>query len=104
LRYARLLPSVALALYREAIGDSVFLDIDIPAHTYQPTFEPNLEWTQFYASAKEIRQYWERVADKYDCMKFIKLKHEVNYARWDAEKSEWQLRVPLASPSGEFTV
>lgn len=84
--------SICLLLSKTVIN-RMHHNIDIPAHTYQPTFEPNREWTQFYASAKEIHQYWEHVIGKYDCMRFIKLKHEVIRARWDSEHSEWQLKV-----------
>lgn len=72
---------------------------DIPAHTYQATFEPNKEWSQFYASAKEILQYWKRVARKYGAMKYIKLKRKVVEARWDEENAKWliKVRIPVRS-------
>ncbi|KAL1970195.1 hypothetical protein VTN77DRAFT_5355 [Rasamsonia byssochlamydoides] len=66
---------------------------DIPAHTYQATFEPNPEWSQFYASAKEIHQYWKKVAHKYGCMKYIKLNQRVVEARWDEDKAKWLLQI-----------
>ena len=71
---------------------------DIPAHTYQLTFEPNKEWTQFYASAKEIHQYWKSVVKKYDCMRYIKLGKRVIEARWDAAQSKWVLEVSFPIP------
>lgn len=66
---------------------------DIPAHTYQATFEPNKEWSTFYAAAPEIHAYWKRVAEKYGCMKFVKLKQQIIEAVWDESKSKWQLKV-----------
>lgn len=66
---------------------------DIPAHTYQASFEPNKEWSQFYASAKEIHRYWKHVAAKYGCMKYIKLSHQVLSASWDDATSQWALQV-----------
>ncbi|KAL2065385.1 hypothetical protein VTL71DRAFT_3055 [Oculimacula yallundae] len=30
---------------------------DIPAHSHQYTFEPNPNWSSFFAPAREIRQY-----------------------------------------------
>ncbi|BCR89696.1 flavin-containing monooxygenase [Aspergillus chevalieri] len=66
---------------------------DIPAHTYQATFEPNKEWSTFYATAPEIYQYWKRVASKYGCEKHIKFKQQVVQAVWDEKKSNWQLQV-----------
>lgn len=66
---------------------------DIPAHTYQLTFEPNHEWPQFYAKATDIYKYWKKVADKYGCMKYIKLQHQVVEARWVADELKWNLKV-----------
>lgn len=68
---------------------------DIPAHTYQATFEPNKEWSTFYASAPEIYQYWKRVANKYGCGKYIKFKQQVVEAVWNETKSKWQLQVSI---------
>ncbi|GES63084.1 flavin-binding monooxygenase [Aspergillus terreus] len=66
---------------------------DIPAHTYQATFEPNKEWSTFYAAAPEIHKYWKRVADKYGCMKYVKFKHQVCEATWNEKDSKWKLKV-----------
>ncbi|KAJ6151208.1 hypothetical protein N7470_007802 [Penicillium chermesinum] len=73
--------------------DSHIVTPDIPAHTYQATFEPNKEWSSFYAPAPEIHHYWKRVAGKYGCWKYIKLKHRVLDASWDEGKSKWKLQV-----------
>jgi cation diffusion facilitator CzcD-associated flavoprotein CzcO len=67
--------------------------IDIPAHTYQATFEPNKEWSTFYAKAPEIHQYWKHVAEKYGCMEYIKLRQRIFEAVWDEKQSKWDLRV-----------
>lgn len=67
--------------------------IDIPAHTYQATFAPNPGWTQFYASAKEIWQYWKDVAQKYGCYRYMKFKQKVVEAIWDDNKAKWCLKV-----------
>lgn len=66
---------------------------DIPAHTYQLTFEPNLEWPEFYAKSTDIYKYWKKVAEKYDCNKYIKLQHQVVEARWIADESKWHVLV-----------
>ncbi|RJE26343.1 monooxygenase [Aspergillus sclerotialis] len=73
---------------------------DIPAHTYQATFEPNKEWSTFYASAPEIHKYWKRVVDKYGCMEYVKLKHQVTEAVWHDGKGKWQLKVVQDTSSG----
>ncbi|KAL4927567.1 flavin-containing monooxygenase [Aspergillus undulatus] len=66
---------------------------DIPAHTYQATFEPNKEWSTFYAAAPEIHKYWKGVSEKYGCEKHIKFKHQVCGATWDNLRSKWTLQV-----------
>ncbi|KAJ9643168.1 uncharacterized protein PV06_05556 [Exophiala oligosperma] len=66
---------------------------DIPAHTYQATFEPNHEWSQFYATSQEIHRYWKKVVAKYDCMRHIKLNHQIVKAQWDESQGKWQVQV-----------
>jgi len=70
---------------------------DIPAHTYQATFEPNKEWSQFYASAPEIHKYWKSVAEKYGCVKYIKLKRQISEAAWNEDSSKWEIKVSHSS-------
>ncbi|KAF3402375.1 putative sterigmatocystin biosynthesis monooxygenase stcW [Talaromyces pinophilus] len=72
---------------------------DIPSHTYQATFEPNLEWSHFYASAKEIHQYWKGVARKYGAMKYIYVKHKVLAAHWNDELARWDIKVQVSDGS-----
>lgn len=62
---------------------------DIPAHSYQYSFDPNPHWSAFYASQPEIRAYLERMAEKYGVMRFIKLSHEVESCRWDQDAKKW---------------
>ncbi|KAJ9612905.1 hypothetical protein H2200_002846 [Cladophialophora chaetospira] len=59
---------------------------DIPAHSYTYSFEPNPDWSTFYAYAPEIRTYFERFASKYDLHPFIKLNSRVQSAVWKEEK------------------
>lgn len=59
-----------------------------PAHVYTYTFEPKPDWSSFYASHKEIRQYFEEFADKYDLRKYIQLNTKVERAVWDEEQGQ----------------
>jgi cation diffusion facilitator CzcD-associated flavoprotein CzcO len=101
IRFPQRIPNLELQVYEKNpdIGGTWYENrypgcaCDIPAHTYQATFEPNHEWSQFYASAKEIHRYWKRVVEKYNCMKYIKLKQKIIEAKWDAEVSKWELKV-----------
>ncbi|CAG9952394.1 unnamed protein product [Clonostachys rosea f. rosea IK726] len=62
---------------------------DIPAHTYQLSWDHNAAWTQFYATAPEILKYWQRVAEKYDIKGYMKFSHRATEARWDESAATW---------------
>ncbi|KAK9450521.1 uncharacterized protein V1518DRAFT_414073 [Limtongia smithiae] len=66
---------------------------DIPAHSYQLTFEPNPNWSQFYASGHEIFEYWKGVCHKYGVDKYIKLNHKILSARYDEPSAKWHVLV-----------
>lgn len=101
IRFPQRIPNLSLTVYEknEDIGGTWFENrypgcaCDIPAHVYQATFSPNTEWSQFYASSQEIHAYWKKVARKYDCMKYIKLRQQVAGAVWDNQESKWTLKV-----------
>jgi cation diffusion facilitator CzcD-associated flavoprotein CzcO len=63
------------------------------AHSYQYSFEPNLNWSSLYAPAREIQAYLERVTKKYSADRFIKLAHQINECRWDDETAKWHVTV-----------
>lgn len=64
---------------------------DIPAHSYQFTFEPNKRWSGFYAPSEEIRDYVAAVAEKYGVNRFVHLQHKVTKCAWDDDKKKWQV-------------
>ena len=41
------------------------LTVDIPSLTYSYSFEPNPNWSRFYAPGAELKKYANMVADKY---------------------------------------
>ncbi|KIW99575.1 uncharacterized protein Z518_11314 [Rhinocladiella mackenziei CBS 650.93] len=51
---------------------------DIPAHIYTFTFDPNPEWSQYYASGGEIQKYFEGFADRYGCREYVHLRTKVD--------------------------
>ncbi|KAH0592931.1 hypothetical protein MHUMG1_09384 [Metarhizium humberi] len=110
-RFPQRIPNLSLAVYEknEDIGGTWFENrypgcaCDIPAHVYQATFSPNTEWSQFYASSQEIHAYWKKVARKYDCMKYIKLRQQVAGAVWDNQESKWTLKIRDLVQNSEYT-
>ncbi|KAG6877424.1 hypothetical protein C0993_007592 [Termitomyces sp. T159_Od127] len=66
---------------------------DIPAHTYTWSFEPKPDWSSVYAGSDEIRGYFESFAAKYDLHKYVKLRHRVDNATWNAQTDTWLVEV-----------
>jgi 4-hydroxyacetophenone monooxygenase len=65
--------------------------VDTPNHFYSYAFEPNHDWSHFFAKRDELWTYFERVADKYDLRKHIRLGVEVTEARYDVADTLWRI-------------
>ncbi|CAK7231192.1 hypothetical protein SCUCBS95973_007828 [Sporothrix curviconia] len=66
---------------------------DVPSHVYQLSFEPNLDWTEYYPKGAEIQQYYERVVAKFGLTDSFRLRHKVLRATWLPEAAQWALEV-----------
>lgn len=55
---------------------------DVPAHMYTYSFEPNPNWSNFFAKGPEIQQYFEHVAEKYQVNPLIQFNEAVTDARY----------------------
>ncbi|KAF2117373.1 cyclohexanone monooxygenase [Lophiotrema nucula] len=64
---------------------------DIPAHAYTYSFEPNPNWSSFYAYGPEIRQYFENFAKKYELMPHVQLNSRVLSTTWIEEEGEYEV-------------
>lgn len=62
---------------------------DIPSHSYQYSFDPNPDWSAFYAPAEEICAYLHRVAEKYGVLRHVKTSHKVTECRWNEDAKKW---------------
>lgn len=62
---------------------------DIPSHVYQYTFEPNKEWSKFFAPGAEILNYVQGVAKKYGVDRKVKYNTTVTSAEWHEKKGIW---------------
>lgn len=65
----------------------------MPAHVYQSSFDPNVNWTEQFAQGPEIRAYWQGLAKKYNVYQHLKSSHRVDELRWDETKSVWNVKV-----------
>ncbi|KAH9909553.1 flavin-binding monooxygenase [Xylariomycetidae sp. FL2044] len=75
---------------------------DVPAHSYQYSFNPNPNWSAFYAPQREICAYLQATAEKFGAMRFVKLSHQVEACRWDDSSKKWVLKVRCTDTGEEF--
>ncbi|KAJ5162533.1 hypothetical protein N7492_007925 [Penicillium capsulatum] len=66
---------------------------DVPAHAYTFLFEPNPDWSHFYAPGAEIRQYIHRTARKWNLDDHVQLNTRVVEAVWDEPSGKWKLKI-----------
>lgn len=66
---------------------------DIPSHAYQYTWAPNPDWKKFYSGSEELWQYFKHVAQKFNILPFVKLRHEVVGAEWNEEDARWKVSI-----------
>jgi cation diffusion facilitator CzcD-associated flavoprotein CzcO len=66
---------------------------DIPSHLYTFTFDPNPEWSHYFAYGDEIQRYFENFADRFGLRKYMKLNMKVVECRWIEERSIWEITV-----------
>jgi cation diffusion facilitator CzcD-associated flavoprotein CzcO len=62
---------------------------DVPSHLYSYSFEPNPNWSRFFAPQEEILAYLERCADKYGVRSHIRFETQVSEAYFDENSGLW---------------
>ncbi|KZV69317.1 FAD/NAD-binding domain-containing protein [Peniophora sp. CONT] len=110
IRFRQRIPNIDLTIYEKenGVGGTWYvnrypgLHCDIPSHSYQLSFEPNTQWSAFYAPGPEILAYIQRVVEKYKLMQHIRLRHELAAARWDEETAKWHLKIRRGPDGEEF--
>ncbi|KAI0378213.1 flavin-binding monooxygenase [Hypomontagnella monticulosa] len=101
IRIPQRLRNIDLQIYErnESVGGTWWVNkypgcaCDIPAHSYQYSFNPNPDWSAFYAPQKEIWAYLHGTAEKFGVLRFVKLQHEVKSCRWDDNRKKWILTI-----------
>ncbi|KAL2135631.1 hypothetical protein VTI74DRAFT_7581 [Chaetomium olivicolor] len=75
---------------------------DIPSHSYQFSWRPKKDWTNFHSAAEEIGAYLCQVCDEEGMRESIKTLHQVLSATWDEKGGRWELRVRDLETGEEF--
>ncbi|OAG37135.1 hypothetical protein AYO21_08670 [Fonsecaea monophora] len=64
---------------------------DIPSHLYTFSWDPNPEWSHYFAYGNEIQRYFEGFAQRYDLHKYMKLRTKVVEINWDQSQGIWNI-------------
>ncbi|KAG4414007.1 hypothetical protein IFR04_012874 [Cadophora malorum] len=66
---------------------------DVPAQIYAFPFDPNPNWSRFYASGADIQDYIKRTVKKWNLDRDIQLNTQVTRAEWQADQGVWKVTV-----------
>lgn len=67
--------------------------VDTPNHFYSYSFEPESDWSHFFAKRDELWQYFERVADRHRLRDHTLFNTEVLSAVFDEHAESWTLQL-----------
>lgn len=76
---------------------------DVPAHIYTFSWEPNPDWSSFYAKGQEIWEYIRRTTTKYSLDEKVQFKSKVVSSVWDEASGKWLLEVEQTGADGKTT-
>jgi 4-hydroxyacetophenone monooxygenase len=75
--------------------------VDIGSHFYCYSFEPSDHWSEYFCRQPELRDYFERVMEKYRIQDNCRFNTEVVTATWNAAASTWAVEVRTPDGSTE---
>ncbi|KAI8280842.1 putative sterigmatocystin biosynthesis monooxygenase stcW [Colletotrichum sp. SAR11_240] len=84
---------------RSEVGGTWFINnypgvqCDVPAHIYAFPFDPNPNWSRFYASGPEILEYIKSTVRKWNLDRDLQLNTRVIGAQWQEAKGQWKVTV-----------
>lgn len=67
--------------------------VDVANHFYCYSFEPNNDWSHFFAERDELQRYFADVMKKHDVAEHIRWNTEVLAAEWDDADGTWAVAV-----------
>lgn len=66
---------------------------DVPAHIYAFPFDPNPDWSRFYASGSDILSYIKDTVKKWSLDRDLQLDTRVVGAHWQQDRAQWKVTV-----------
>ena len=70
--------------------------VDVANHFYCYSFEPNNDWTHFFAEQHELQDYFTQVMTKHDLAEHVRWNTEVLAAEWNDDDGMWSVRAARA--------
>ncbi|OBF97723.1 4-hydroxyacetophenone monooxygenase [Mycobacterium sp. 852014-52450_SCH5900713] len=67
--------------------------VDVANHFYCYSFEPNNDWTHFFAEQHELQDYFTQVMAKHDLAEHVRWNTEVLAAEWVDDDATWSIRL-----------
>ncbi len=65
--------------------------VDVANHFYCYSFEPNNDWTHFFAEQHELQDYFTRVMGKHRLAEHVRWQTEALSAEWDDDDGVWNV-------------
>ena len=75
--------------------------VDVANHFYCYSFEPNNDWTHFFAEQDELQDYFTQVMANHDLGEHVRWNTEVLAAEWNDDDGVWS--VSLRGADGQLT-
>ena len=75
--------------------------VDVGNHFYCYSFAPSDHWTEFFAQAPELREYFDRCMHEYGVADRVRFDTEVVGARWDEATARWSVEIRTADGEHE---
>jgi 4-hydroxyacetophenone monooxygenase len=67
--------------------------VDTPSHFYSYSFAINPEWSHYYPKGSEMKEYFVRVAERFDLYRHIEFETKVLGCVWDETRKLWHVSV-----------
>ncbi|WP_156690588.1 flavin-containing monooxygenase [Mycobacterium sp. Marseille-P9652] len=73
--------------------------VDVANHFYCYSFEPNNDWTHFFAEQRELQEYFTHVIDKHDLDEHVRWETETVSAEWNDDDGLWNVTLRASDGS-----
>lgn len=77
--------------------------VDTPSHLYALSFDPNPDWSTYFAPQSELATYWRALADRLSVTEHVRFGTSVQEAAFDEATGQWTVTVDGADGRESLT-